>query len=42
MPLIVTCAANPLTTTDEPLRATLMWSSPAVPLTFTVSAMPSP
>ena len=32
-PLIVTCAARPLTTTDEPLLATLMWSSPAVPLT---------
>ena len=36
-PLIVTCAASPLTTTDEPLLTTLMWSSPAVPLTFTVS-----
>ena len=41
-PLTVTCAASPLTTTDEPLLATLMWSSPAVPLTFTVSASPSP
>ena len=41
-PLIVTCAASPLTTIDEPLPATLMRSSPAVPLTFTVSAAPSP
>ena len=41
-PAIVTCAARPLTTTDAPLPATLMLSSPAVPLTVTVSAAPSP
>src|SRR5262245_53062680 len=32
VPAIVTCAAKPLTTTEAPLLATLMWSSPAVPL----------
>ena len=41
-PLIVTCAARPLTATDEPLVTTLIVSSPAVPLTVTVSATPSP
>ena len=41
-PSIVTCAASPLTTTDAPLLTTLMLSSPAVPLTVTVSASPSP
>ena len=41
-PVMVTRAANPLTTTDEPLLAMLMWSLPAVPLTVTVSAAPSP
>ena len=38
----VTCAASPLTVTVPLLLATLMLSSPAVPLTFTVSAAPSP
>ena len=42
VPAIVTCAASPLTTTDAPLLATVMVSSPAVPLTITVSAAPSP
>src|SRR5262249_34686904 len=41
-PAIVTFAANPLTTTDARLLATVMWSSPAVPLTVTLSAAPSP
>ena len=41
-PLIVTCAASPLTATDAPLVTTLMLSSPAVPLTLTLSAAPSP
>ena len=35
---IVTCAARPLTTIDPPAAATVMLSSPAVPLTMTVSA----
>ena len=38
VPLIVTWAASPLTATDDPLLTTLMLSSPAVPLTVTVSA----
>ena len=37
-PLTVTCAASPLTVTVPLLLVTLMLSSPAVPLTFTVSA----
>src|SRR5262249_6412392 len=37
-----TFAGSPLTTTDAPLLATVMWSSPAVPLTITASGWPSP
>ena len=39
---IVTCAASPLTVTAPPLLAILMASSPAVPLTMTLSGWPSP
>ena len=40
-PVVVVVGAEYLPT-DEPLLTTLMWSSPAVPLTVTVSATPSP
>ena len=40
---IFTCAGSPLTDRPTPpLLTTLMWSSPAVPLTVTVSGWPSP
>jgi hypothetical protein len=42
VPASVTFAANPLTTTLAPLLATVTVSSPAVPLTITLSAAPSP